>query len=121
MSALVGAIVAVLILIVRPDGSWPEALSTGASVAFLTFLAVEVPNMVLNEYRVRSEREARERVTLELERERRGREREREAREREHAARLVAERRSERLMAVLVETLKDKGVDPKLLDALLEE
>ena len=114
MSALAAAIVAVPILIVRPDGSWPEALSTGASVAFLTFLAVEVPNMVLNEYRVRSEREARERVTLELERERK-------AREREHEARLVAERRSERLMAVLVETLKDKGVDPKLLDALLEE
>ncbi len=84
--------------------------------------------MVLNEYRVRSEREARERVTLELERERKAREREREAREREHAARLVAEeraeaaqRRSDRLMAVLVETLKDKGIDPKLLDALLEE
>ena len=77
--------------------------------------------MVLNEYRVRSEREARERVTLELERERKAREREREAREREHAARLVAERRSERLMTVLVETLKDKGVDPKLLDALLDE
>ena len=73
--------------------------------------------MVLNEYRVRSEREARERVVLELERER-------EAREREREARLAAERRSERLMAamtVLVGTLKDQGVDPKLLDALLED
>ncbi len=77
--------------------------------------------MVLNEYRVRSEREARERAAAELEREREARlaaETKAEAAETKAEA---AQRRSDRLMAVLVATLKDKDVDTQLLDALLEE
>ena len=114
VGALIGGIAALLIVALRLGGGWIDALSTGASVAFLTFLAVEVPNMVLNEYRVRSEREARER-----EREARLAAETRAAAAESRAE--AAQRRSDRLAAALAAALKDKGVDPDVLDALLEE
>lgn len=43
----------------RLGASWAESFSTGASVAFLTFLALELPNMVFADMFVRGERAER--------------------------------------------------------------
>ena len=70
--------------------------------------------MVLNEYRVRSEREAR----LAAETRAAAAEARAEAAQRD-AARLQAS--VAKLRAAVVASLGDKDIDPKLLDALLDE
>ncbi len=91
--------------------------------------------MVLNQYMLDRAREDQERIAVELEREREAR---RAAETKADAAQTKAEaaqtkaeaaetkaeaaqRRSDRLAAALLASLKDKGIDPEVLDALLEE
>ena len=142
VSALVGGIAAMLIVALGLERGWTEALSTGASVAFLTFLVMEVPNMVLNYHRVRAERDARmeaetravaaeAKVEVAEARAEAAQTQAEAAQTQAEAAQTQAEaaqtqaeaarRRSDRLAAALVAALKDKGVDPQALDALLDE
>ena len=87
--------------------------------------------MILGSYWLMREREAREMLESELQWEREAR-LAAEARASAAEARLAtyraaqtrsdaSQRRSDKLMAVLAAVLKDKGVDPDVVDALLEE
>ena len=61
--ALLGGVATLLYYGLRLESGWAESLSSGASVAFLTFLALEIPNMVFADMFVRSARaEARAEV-----------------------------------------------------------
>lgn len=57
--ALLGGVSTLLYYGLRLESSWAESFSTGASVAFLTFLALEIPNMVFADMFVRGERAER--------------------------------------------------------------
>ena len=57
--ALLGGLSTLLYYGLWLGSSWAESFSTGASVAFLTFLALEIPNMVFADMFVRGERAER--------------------------------------------------------------